>query len=318
MKLLIVEDDKAQCTLYEEALTIFNEENQKKIEGDICRTREEGLKAASTKYYDGAIIDINLGNGAEIAGNDVIKEIFSKQRIPIYILSGTPDSYIEIPELRDKKLLLKIERRGDIEIIELFNEMYKFYSTGLTKILNRNGNLDKIMDEIFLKYSENLVNALQEDGDISDEEKEKIISRFCATIISEHLKHSNTKYHPYEIYFNPPLKESITTGDILLNTRTQKRKIILTPACDLEMRADGKRKVNTVLLADVEESEVLKSNCFPDKKSTNFYSELKSKKLRDYYEYLPLSNEKGLIIDFSMLSSVKIEELDGEYKREME
>lgn len=53
------------------------------------------------------------------------------------------------------------------------------------------------------------------------------------------------------------------------------------------------------------------------KKSTNFYSELKSKKLRDYYEYLPLSNEKGLIIDFSMLSSVKIEELDGEYKREM-
>jgi hypothetical protein len=195
--------------------------------------------------------------------------------------------------------------------------LLKLYDTGLTKILNRKGILDKIMDEIFLKYSENLVTNLQKNNELDSVEKENIMSRFCATIISEKLKHLSPKYHPCEIYFTPPLKKELTTGDILIEKSSGKKRIVLTPACDLEVRANGKRKVDSVLIVGIESIDDIYQNNNPNnKEKENIKKLLQSKNYKNYYEYLPINNEEGQAINFSDLVCLPITEINEYYDRE--
>ena len=319
MKLLIVEDDTDQCKLYEEEIAGYNSgsNNEVIISYTIKNTKEEALEAVTKESFDSAIIDLNLGNGDEASGNDVIKKIFKEKRIPIYIVSGTPNEYDEIKELSGKSLLLKKLARDEKTIIEILDELVKFYNTGLTKILNRNGKLDQIMNEIFLNYSEKLVKDLIQSTTIKDSEKENIISRFCASIIGEKLKNIAPKYHPYEIYYTPPLKEEITTGDILVEKSSGKKRIILTPACDLEIRADRTRKVDTILVAGIESQNDIHTHNNPTNKNINtLIKELKSKKYKEYYEYLPLGHNSGQAINFSDLLCIELKVLDEFYTRE--
>lgn len=317
MRILIIEDDDEACKIYEEEIQGYNETNNKNITSIIKKNKEDGLKSVNEEDFDAVIVDLNLGSGEEAGGNEIIKKIFNEKRVPIYIVSGTPDAYEEIEELSDKKLLLRKITRGEVDIITILDDLLKLYDTGLTKILNRKGILDKVMDEIFLKYSENLVKNLQENNNLEPEEKENIMSRFCATIISEKLKHLSPKYHPCEIYFTPPLKKDLTTGDILIEKASGKKRIVLTPACDLEIRADGKRKVNNILIAGIESIDYIYENDNPNNKSKkNIIKDLQAKKHKNYYEYLPINNQDGQAINFSDLLCLPIAKITEDYNRE--
>lgn len=325
MRILIVEDDKEQCKMYKEEIEGYNSEHNNSLEYIIKMNSKEALDSIIQEDFDAAIIDLNLGEKDEIySGNSVIKSIFKKKRVPIYIVSGTPTEYEPIAELEGKEFLLKILKRDEINFCDIFEELTKLYNTGLTKVLNRNGILDKIMDEIFLKYSENLINELLNHDKIDDNEKEKIISRFCAGIINEKLKHISPKYHPCEIYYTPPIKQEITTGDILvLKEKCNSKKIILTPACDLEKRKNGKRKVSTVLVADLEKiEEVLRqvkdeNTDLQNKSDEKIIEDIKKgQHLKNYYFKLPIDNLESYYINFSKLSCLNIEEVENNYIRE--
>ena len=325
MRILIVEDDKEQCKMYKEEIEGYNSEHNNSLEYIIKMNSKEALDSIIQEDFDAAIIDLNLGEKDEIySGNSVIKSIFEKKRVPIYIVSGTPSEYEPIEELQEKKLLLKILKRDEINFCDIFEELTKLYNTGLTKVLNRNGILDKIMDEIFLKYSENLINELLNHDKIDDNEKEKIISRFCAGIINEKLKHISPKYHPCEIYYTPPIKQEITTGDILVpKEKCNSKKIILTPACDLEKRKNGKRKVSTVLVADLEKiEEVLRqvkdeNTDLQNKSDEKIIKDIKKgQHLKNYYFKLPIDNLESYYINFSKLSCLDINEVENNYTRE--
>ena len=324
MKILIVEDDKVQCKMYEEEIEAFNNEHNNKIEYVIKNNSKEALNIIESDF-DAAIIDLNLREENEnYSGNLVIQSIFEKKRIPIYIVSGTPNEYDPITALEGKKFLLKKIKRDEKSLYEIFEELTKLYNTGVTKILNRNGILDKIMDEIFLKYSETLINELLNHDEIKNDEKEKIISRFCAGIINEKLKHTSPKYHPCEIYYTPPIKPDITTGDILVQKEeSNSRKIILTPACDLEKRKDGKRKVSTILVADLEKIvEVLRqvkdeNMDLQHKSDEKIIKDIKNgQHIKNYYVELPINNSESYYINFSKLSCLDINEIENKYIRE--
>lgn len=326
MKILIVEDDEKQCQMYKEEIAGYNNEHNNSLEYIIKMNTKEALDFIIQEDFDAAIIDLNLGEKEKIySGNSVIKSIFEKKRVPIYIVSGTPKEYELIPQLEGKKFLLNVLSRDEKSLYEIFEELTKLYNTGLTKILNRNGILDKIMDEIFLKYSENLINELLNHAKIDDNEKEKIISRFCAGIINEKLKHISPKYHPCEIYYTPPIKQDITTGDILVAKEgSNSKKIILTPACDLEKRANGKRKVSTVLVANLENIEEVSSlmkDENPDlgnQDDTTLIEKIRNGKqqLKNYYFKLPIDNLESYYINFSKLSCLDINEVENNYTRE--
>ena len=326
MRILIVEDDKEQCKMYKEEIEGYNSEHNNSLEYIIKMNSKEALDSIIQEDFDAAIIDLNLGEKDEIySGNSVIKSILEKKRVPIYLVSGTPSEYEPIEELQEKKLLLKILKRDEINFCDIFEELTKLYNTGLTKVLNRNGILDKIMDEIFLKYSENLINELLNHDKIDDNEKEKIISRFCAGIINEKLKHISPKYHPCEIYYAPPIKQEITTGDILVpKEKCNSKKIILTPACDLEKRKNGKRKVNTILVANLENIEEVSSLIkdenpnLRNQDDTKLIENIKNGNhhLKNYYFKLPIDNLESYYINFSKLSCLDIEEVENNYIRE--
>jgi len=325
MRILIVEDDEEQCKIYREEIEGYNREYNNSLEYIIKTSSKEALDSIIQEDFDAAIIDLNLGEkDKNYSGNSVIRSIFEKKRVPIYIVSGTPTEYEPIAELEGKEFLLKILKRDEKSFYDIFEELIKLYNTGLTKILNRNGILDTIMDEIFLKYSENLINELLNYDKIDNDEKEKIISRFCAGIINEKLKHTSPKYHPCEIYYTPPIKQDITTGDILVpKEESNSRKIILTPACDLEKRKDGKRKVSTILVADLEKIvEVLRqvkdeNMDLQHKSDEKIIKDIKNgQHIKNYYVELPINNSESYYINFSKLSCLDIDEIENKYKRE--
>jgi len=106
MKILIVEDDKVQCKMYEEEIEAFNNEHNNKIEYVIKNNSKEALNIIESDF-DAAIIDLNLREENEnYSGNLVIQSIFEKKRIPIYIVSGTPNEYDPITALEGKKFFL--------------------------------------------------------------------------------------------------------------------------------------------------------------------------------------------------------------------
>ena len=143
------------------------------------------------------------------------------------------------------------------------------------------------------------------------------MSRFCASIINEKLKYLTPKYHPCEIYYTPPLKEDITTGDILVEKESNKKNIVLTPACDLEKRENGKRKVETVLIARIESlDEIFEHNNPTGKSKKKILEKLKEKRYKSYYEYLPIDNDNGQAINFCILSCVEIKDIEEKYHRE--
>lgn len=328
MKILIVEDDTMQRGVYQSVI-----DSEADIVGIFAENKEEALRKIEEEDFDSAIVDLNLDStSGNSEGNEVIKTIFKKMRIPVYVVSGNLSDYEQIDELENKELLLKKISRDEADVSLIVEEMKKFYETGITKLLNKNGVIEKFLREFYLNYSEKLVKELYKDSDSSPEEKEKIITRFCMVAINEKLRIEQEKYHPGEVYFIPPICTDISTGDIVLNKETNERKIILTPACDLVKRDGGIRNscwTNLVKIDGVEEhyqelkdvglykNEIFNETGGRSKKFQATLQNLKDKKGKQFQIYLPKfdSIEEG-IINLQHITTEKIEDIENPSKYE--
>ncbi|MDX7421608.1 hypothetical protein SJ301_31805, partial [Klebsiella pneumoniae] len=78
-------------------------------------------------------------------GNDVIDRIKDTfRRIPVAIMTGTPDAAntAGFP-------LIEVYKKGEAKYSEIINEIYKIYTTGLTKIMGGKGEIEKNLSKIF-------------------------------------------------------------------------------------------------------------------------------------------------------------------------
>lgn len=128
------------------------------------------------------------------------------------------------------------------------------------------------------------------------------------------------KCHPAEVYIMPPIKKYFFTGDILENKESQDFFLILTPACDMELRKskDGKdlyRNADKIILAKLikfnqiaEVIDYIATHSNTKKKEVERYIQNSSK---DRYYYLPSfgSQIPGFLIDYQDINRIKPEEL---------
>lgn len=320
MKLLLVDDDQKQNKIFQDAVDIFNSSSEIPIELDIAITYEEGLiKINTNNNYDGAIIDLRLvANDQEGLGNRLLKEIISNLRFPVRVIT-THKGDLD-PDLQIENILFKCKGRGEEEHSTVLAEFMKVYLTGITSILNNQGQIQSNITKVFWKHiSEILPEFIRFKEDTPSWDGEKVLLRYISSHILEYLEISIDNnlepVHNIEFYIKPPVKEKIFTGDIVKFKADNSFGVILTPACDLA--TDVKRtnpKAELVTIAKIETYESI-----TDGKNSGDLKKLCSNSLDLKFHYLPKTILfQGGFVNFQHILSIPIEEFNSKENLEVE
>ena len=112
----------------------YRREKQRQVTIVVSKDLDEALKNVDDTF-DGAIVDLRLGNDDE-QGNRVIRRIREGQyRIPIAILTGTPSA-------ADQEFsFIGVFKKGELGAgyDDLFDRFARIQETGLTRILGEEG-----------------------------------------------------------------------------------------------------------------------------------------------------------------------------------
>ena len=325
LNLLIVEDDENQKKLYEDAIDDFNRDSDIEIAITVSSNLEEGLDQIRNNDFDAAIIDLRLGEGdVKGKGKEIIIEIKRNLRFPVFVLTGFPGDLDE--DLTKENIFYKIYRQTEKDTIEVLKEIASIYKTGITNILGRKGIIDKTLQKVFWEnLSENMEYWITE---IEDENKiEKVLSRHLLAHLSESLKLTEEgefeKCHPAEVYIMPPIKKDIFTGDILENKDSKEFVLVLTPACDMELRKrkNGEnwityRNADKIILVKlIEFNQIAEVSAYIETQSNTKKKEVeryvKNTKKERYY-YLPSFGSRipGFLIDFQDINRISADEIN--------
>ena len=330
LKLLIVEDNEEQIKLYKDAIDEFNAGSDIKINIEIGNNLEEGLKQIRTNDFDTAIIDLRLGSEDMTGkGKQIIKEIKSNLRFPVFVLTAYPgdlDGNLAIPNV-----FYKVYEQTKKDTIEVLEEMTDIYKTGITKIMGRRGIIEETLQKVF--WGNIAKNMEYWKKEVENKDKiEKVLSRHILAHLVESLKLTEEgkfeKYHPAEVYIMPPVKKDFFTGDILKDKDSGEYFLILTPACDMELRQkkDGENRVSYRNADKIILAKLIKFNQVQEVKAyIENQSNKKKKEVKEYikntkkgrYHYLPSFGTQipGFLIDFQDINRINPEELTVNYDR---
>ncbi len=323
LKLIIIEDTERQIKLYRDAIDEFNTGSDIKIIPEVGNNLEEGFEQIRTNDFDAAIIDLRLGSDdMEGKGKQIIKEIKSNLRFPVFVLTAYPgdlDGNLAIPNV-----FYKVYEQTKKDTIEVLEEMTDIYKTGITKIMGRRGIIEETLQKVF--WGNIAKNMEYWKKEVENKDKiEKVLSRHILAHLVESLKLTEEgkfeKCHPAEVYIMPPVKKDFFTGDILKDKDPEEYFLILTPACDMELRQkrDGEnwvsyRNANKIILA-----KLIKFSHIPEVgEYIENQSNTKKKKVEEYikntkgrYHYLPSFGTQipGFLIDFQDINQIDQEEL---------
>lgn len=285
LKILIVEDDSVALESYSRDIKSFNLDSPIKISEFPVNNKDDALNYLNdnNRNFDAAIVDLDLlGSGGEdSSGNEVIRTIKNNLRFPIFVITGTPQN-VDF-DLKEESPLFKIKTRGEQENESYWEQFIKIYNTGITNILNQKGTIEKILTNIFWNHLSNSMNLWVNDQIRSPEQKEVSLLRYTLLHMQEYLDEKN--YHPSEFYITEPIKENISTGDII--SYKDLRYVILTPYCDIVIRDDGTRNTKHILFCRIKDLKEEISNYENLTKDTGT-----SNKVREVL-YRHIGNNKG-------------------------
>ncbi|GHA71035.1 response regulator [Pontibacter akesuensis] len=328
--LLIVEDEDKNYRLYEQTIKAFNRETGVTIKPERAKDLVEAEKLLVHHNYDAAIVDIILKTGGtedNADGVDILRKIVGKLRFPVFVYSGNP-GLINGEEF-EQNYFFKIHARDGIEFIELLKEIVKIFQTGITNVLGGKGKVESYLASLFWNHLIHTMDYWQDNSALREEKDyEKILLRYTIFHLVETLYRTDTGEHeihdPSEFYIYPAINDNLFTGDII-EIETEKY-IVLTPACDMVLHKNHKRKdENDPLMvrnaSNFIAAKLIKWNRLKDEK--NDFNEISSasssiirgefkkhiKNTVNRYHFLPpyLSFD-GYFIDFQDLHSFSIKE----------
>lgn len=330
-QLLLVEDHDITSAQFLEIIELHNRANEPKISVQLAKNVADGLKLINSNHFDGAVIDLRLsGQNPNDSGNAVIKEIRKVMRFPVVIYSGYLQDLEE--EFKQNSSFFKTFSRTDKTFQEILSYLLETYKTGITRILGGRGEIVQILNDLFWNHIAKSFDVILEESKKDQSQKiDKILMRVIMTHIVEHLDTNDLggdeKYFSVETYILPPIRKSISTGDILVRKGEagvkKEYSILLTPACDVVERVEGeklRRNAEKFLLADIKDwrSVDVKFKNLWQGSNSNDKNKLSTyiKNGKERYHFLPPSGDlSGSFIDFQSLSTIDTSILTENYER---
>jgi hypothetical protein len=236
-----------------------------------------------------------------------LREIHSAYRIPIAVLTGTPDNVTVTCEY------LGCFKKGVTGYEEILDMIMEVHATGITRILGGRGLLEDAMTNIFWNHFLPQLKTWKAYRS-SGRETEQSILRMVLNHLLDLLDNDENPARPEEMYIVPPLSAGIKTGSIMSKKIDKKRFIVISPPCDLVVRSSGLFKTDKVLLAELVPFEgvrdgvrdgVLAGVVKADKKVSKL-AELLKNNHSEYYHWLPgiIDRFEGSFINFRWTESV--------------
>ena len=296
MKILFIEDAADQQGIFQSSVEVFNAENDLNIEYEIAKDVSEALNKIDGAY-DGAIIDLKLGNDQE-GGNKIVDQLGdSFTRIPIIFVTGFVDLVNNHPSI------IKIRSRDEEAYGSDFRLFEAICNTGLTRIMGGRGIIEESLSKVFLEnllpQIETWVSYGKEYLEEDPERTEKALLRYALNHLFQLLEEDDESCFPEEVYLYPHVSKKITTGSIV--REDNQWYVVLSPACDLVIRGNNQFKTDRILFVEVEEENDIVDKALTDirgmsegrKKREKMEEKLKEISRNNYtfyYHWLPKAN----------------------------
>lgn len=308
MKILLVEDAEEQRDAFESSVKVFNNKHDLTVDYEIAKNIEEALDKIGGSY-DGAIIDLRLGDDEE-GGNKIVRQLGdSFTRLPIVFVTAFVDSVGEHPSIICKRSRETASYESDLLLLQ------KFWNTGLTRIMGGRGKIEETLSSVFLRHLLPRIDTWMSYGQQDSQRTEKALLRHTLNHLLQLLDDDGDDFFPEEVYLAPPLTEEIRTGSIVQREEDEKWFVIMNPACDLVIR-NGCRNTDRILLVEIDPITMV----FPWIQDTNLsksnLSNKRKNKLqgafrnnRSYEHWLPKTDFfEGGFLNFRKLLTLETEE----------
>ena len=295
LKLLLVEDEESAVEACRTSVDRYIHEKKRPVELWVYENVHKAREGLDNSF-DGAIIDLKLSD-EEDGGIQVFQEIEkSLLRLPVFILTGYPNNLDE--DFRQKNTnIIKVFIKGepDAEYDQIIDRLWSIYDTGLTRIMGGRGVIEKSLSAVFL---ENLLPQIQtwvSYGQENSARTEKALLRHTLNHLSQLLEEGGDNFFPEEVYLFPPLSARFTTGSMV--SRHDQWFVVLSPACDLVIRQNGKFKTDRILLVETEkEDDVVRTalaNITSRDRKKRKINEVLNNNYTDFYHWLPETSVLG-------------------------
>jgi len=251
LNILVVEDDETAFKGYQDASDDVSDANLK-IELERSVSAKEAIQKLNKSSFQGAIIDLNLinENGSEEAsGNEVISEIHKSFRIPIVVVSGNLHNLDN--EFVNSSQFIKALTRGDELNVDIFQGIIDIFQTGILNIIGGKGLIEGGLSRVFWEHLSKDIDAWFGVGKSAEQSLLRYTLNHLSVYLDEYEEGSIDPYHEAEFYLKPPIKKNIASGDILQKNGSHERFILLSPACDIEVRSNGKMNAKSLVLARI-------------------------------------------------------------------
>ncbi len=316
MNVLLVEDNLSDVESCREYAKLIG----KDMEIIVVNSVEDAAAQLSKNDIDVAIIDIRLGTrGGE--GNDVVKNMRDLAlRIPTVVHTGTPGL------VEEDVSILKIYTKGEVEYGDILRYLYSVYETGITKILGKKGFLEKEINkfyrDVFLKQKDIWIKKVSENSD------SKMIRESLLRVTLYHLEQylevlSNTPV--YEEFYLYCADSEYHTGSLLIDNKTKKSYIIMSPECDLkirEVKGKQKRNIEYITMCEIDAIEtcgfILRDNIVKDISNLQnhpLFGKLTNTKGSCHW-IPPIDEFDGGLINFTKIITRKEDDIRNSFKLE--
>lgn len=315
MKILLVEDDDTAIDTCKEYADSYK---KTEIRLESAKNVSDALNILKSKDIDCAIIDLRLGNTPD-AGNDVanaIKEICL--RIPAVAYTGTPDN-VHAP-------FIKVFHRDQYNYDFVFDYLHNLDKTGIKDILGKTGwiesELNIFFNNIFPMQADDWVNCANE---VDEQNCLQLRLSLLKTIIlhfENYLQNKSRSINECKSFFaecyvfnRSPV---LTTGAILKRSSDRKCFIVMSPACDLVERPEG-RNVDVLTLCElktIEDFGLRKKFADDPEISNKIKSKLDSvltNKKNQFHWLPPIADFSGGFVDFTKVCCEKIVDYEKSY-----
>jgi hypothetical protein len=356
LDILLVEDDEAEYSACQAAVKYLCRAKICDIKLERCTSVAdvEGVwkdycgklwTNFGKKFFDGAIVDLHLKNDepGHIGGNEVIQKLEElAPRIPIAIRSGMTAHRAE--ELRHVYCVDRVSDEGKFE--NLLTRFLNIRKTGLIDIMSGSGEIERRMNIIFHKVlmpriedwiahlpqkennPEQALSTQSPHDDATtcgempiDNKMERAMLRMILDHLFTLLDEDNEKCFVEEFYisdvgqFTP---ERVRLGSLW--KKDQMIFVVLTPACDLVIRSNGRCKTNRILIVEVDSLDThcsleVRSNKKIEKRKKGIEPLLKNTHT-PYLHWIPPCHEmpEGGVVNFRGIVALELQILQEEYQ----
>ncbi len=315
IRLLVVEDDPQDIGTCRSTVERYRDEKQREVELVECKDVDEAFEKLDNTF-DGAIIDIRLGEEGD-EGNEIVQRIKESQyRFPVAILTGTLGS--ADPEF----LYIGVFKKGDpgAGYDDLLDRFWRIHDTGLTRILGGRGIIESRFGEVFWRNILPEIEKWEVYGQADSTRTENALLRYTLNHLIQLIDEDIERYFPEEFYLFPPLSENLRTGGILNDKDSDQRFAVMTPECDLIVREGSGRNTDRILLVEIISPKELFDwygcqalSTLSQNRRNTFVKALENN-WRTYYHCLPETDFFSLsFLNFRKVSTVGVDDIEGKF-----